>query len=44
MDQHQEGNEVNFDLPPKFNEFEYEQEEIKEEEKKKGWEEKGVKE
>ena len=34
VDQHQWGNEVNFDLPPKFDEYEDKQEEVEEEEKK----------
>jgi len=39
---HQEGDEVNFHLPPKFNGFEDESEEIKEEEKKEVREENGA--
>jgi len=35
VDQHQEGNEVKFDLPPKFDEYEDEQSEIEEEAKQK---------
>ena len=38
VDRHEEGNEVNFDLPLKFDEFENEQEAI--EEKKRRWVEK----
>ena len=44
VDPHHEGNEVNFGLPPKFDEFKDEQEEIEEEEKKKGRAQKGVEE
>ena len=33
VDQHQEGNEDNFNLPPKFDEYEDGQEQIEEEEK-----------
>jgi len=33
VDLHQEGNEANFDLPPKFDEYEDEQQEIEEESK-----------
>ena len=39
VDQSHKGNEVTFDLPPKFDEYEDEQEKIKEEEKE-DWEEK----
>ena len=35
VDQHQESNEVNFDLPPKFDEYKDEQEEIEEEAKQR---------
>ena len=33
VDQHQRGNQVNFDLPPKFDEYEDKQEEVEEKEK-----------